>query len=293
LKSFRLSRIRPVYAGIAASLLMAAGLFWAGEAVLETQREQFFDGMTQWVASPRSPDVVVVDVDRKTQQAMDDRTWDRADMARLIAALGHAKAGTVAVDFVFSGNCSERDPGNVALAAAIGSAPTVLGFLIGDVVGERPAPVPPVAVRRPVAIPELWFIDGAETSCGFLQANARSAAAGFLVGDEDARVRRVQAYSVLGNDAYPAFGIEAARLALGNGTPILGGEPPWLKLETRLLQFDGNGSMRFVAGSEERIDERTVSAGEVLSGRIAPERLAGKVVMIGSSLLAFDSLDAA
>ncbi|WP_075291119.1 CHASE2 domain-containing protein [Pararhizobium arenae] len=263
---------------------MAAGLFWAGEAVLETQREQFFDGMTQWVASPRSPDIVVVDVDRQTQQAMDDRTWDRADMARLIAALGQAKAGTVAVDFVFSGNCSESDPGNAALATAIGSAPTVLGFLIGDVVGERPAPVPPVAVRRPVAIPELWFIDGAETSCGFLQANARSAAAGFLVGDEDARVRRVQAYSVLGNDAYPAFGIEAARLALGNGTPILGGEPPWLKLETRLLQFDGSGSMRFVAGSEERIGERTVSAGEVLSGRIAPERLAGKVVMIGSSL---------
>jgi adenylate cyclase len=240
-KSFRLSRIRPVYAGIAASVLVAATLFWLGEAALNTQREQFFDGMTQWVSSPSSPDLVVIDVDRQTQQSLDDRT-------------------------------------------AIGTVPSVLGFLVGDAAGERPMPVPPVAVRRPVGIPELWFIDGAETSCGFLQAKSHSAAAAFLVGDEDARVRRVQAYTILGNDAYPAFGIEAARLELGNGTPILGGEPPWLKLETRLLQFDGNGSMRFVAGSEQRIGARTVSAGDVLAGRIAPERLSGKVVMIGSSL---------
>lgn len=284
MKSLRLNRIRPVYAGIAASLLAAVGLFVLGDSAFKIQREQFFDTVTQWVASPQSPDLVVVDVDRQAQQSTGDKTWDRSDMARLIAALGQMKAGVVAVDFVFSGSCEASEPGNAELVAAIGTVPTVLGFLLADSTGERPVPVPPVAVRQPIAIPELWFVDGVETSCGILQDKAHSAAGAFLVGDEDARVRRVQAYSILENSPYPAFGIEAARLGLANGTPILGGSPPALKLETRFLQFDEKGAMRFAAASEAHIGERTISAGDVLSGKIAPERLAGKIVMVGSSL---------
>ncbi|MDQ0318801.1 adenylate cyclase [Pararhizobium capsulatum DSM 1112] len=284
MKSMRLSRIKPVYAGIAASVLSAALLFSFGRDLLITQREQFFDGVTQWVSGPASSDIVVIDVDRKSQLATDDKSWSRADTARLIAKAAEAKAKVVGVDFVFSGDCVADDPANKALAEAIAKVPTILGFLIADSMRERPSPVPPVAVRRPIAIPEFWFIDGAETSCGFLQASARSAAAAFLVGDADARIRRVQAYSILGNDAYPAFGLEAARLGIGNDMPILGGDPPWLRLETKLLQFDDNGSMRFAAASAARIGERTVSAGDVLSGSVGEERLAGKIVLIGSGL---------
>ena len=228
MKSFRLPRIRPLLAGAAASHLSALLLYFYGGPALETQREQFFDALTQWVPAPQSDQIVVVDIDRKSMQQSPDKIWGRMETADLLSRLSKAGAKAVAVDFIFSTACDPAEPSNIALAQAISSVPVILGFLIADGGPEHPGPVPPVAVRKPVTIPDLWFIDGAEASCSFLQTASHSAAAAFLVGDEDARIRRVQAFSIIGNDAYPALGLEAARLAEGGHTPILGGQPAWL-----------------------------------------------------------------
>lgn len=284
MKSFRLSRIRPIFAGAAASLLSAFLLFFHAGSALETQRELFFDSLTQWVPAPQSDQIAVIDVDRKSVQQTSAKNWGRSETADLISRLTKAGAKAVAVDFIFSTACDPAEQSNVALAQAISGVPVVLGFLIADGGPEHPVPVPPVAVRKPITIPELWFINGAEASCGFLQKASRSAAAAFLVGDEDARIRRVQAFSIIGNDPYPALGLEAARLAEGGRTPILGGQPAWLKLESRLIELDEDGSLRFAASPIAAIEARTVSAGDVLSGTVADGRFKGKTVFIGSSL---------
>lgn len=284
MKSFRLPRIRPLLAGAAASLLSALLLFFYGGPALETQREQFFDALTQWVPAPQSDQIVVVDIDRKSMQQSPDKIWGRTETADLLSRLAKAGAKAVAVDFIFSTACDPAEPSNIALAQAISSVPVILGFLIADGGPEHPGPVPPVAVRKPVTIPDLWFIDGAEASCSFLQTASHSAAAAFLVGDEDARIRRVQAFSILGNDAYPAMGLEAARLAEGGHTPILGGQPAWLKFQSQLIELDEDGSLRFAASPIAAIEARTVSAGDVLSGGVADGRFKDKTVLIGSSL---------
>ncbi len=284
MKSFRPSRIRPLFAGAAASLLGALLLFFYGGEALETQREQFFDSLTQWVPAPQSAEIVVIDVDRASIQQLPDKTWGRTEMADLLSRLSKAGAKAVAVDFIFSTACDPAEPSNVALAQAISGVPVVLGFLIADGGPEHPVPVPPVAVRKPITIPDLWFINGAEASCSFLQTASHSAAAAFLVGDEDARIRRVQAFSIIGNDPYPALGLEAARLASGGRTPILGGQPAWLRLESRLIELDEDGSLRFAASPTAAIAARTVSAVDVLSGAVADARFTDKTVLIGSSL---------
>jgi adenylate cyclase len=284
LKRFRLSRVRPLFAGAAASLLGALLLFFHAGPALETQRELFFDSLTQWVPAPQSDKIVVIDVDRKSMQQSPDKTWGRTETADLLSRLSKAGASAVAVDFIFSTACDPAEPSNVALAQAVSGVPVILGFLIADGGPEHPSPVPPVAVRRPVTIPELWFIDGAEASCSFLQSASHSAAAAFLVGDEDARIRRVQAYSIIGNDAYPALGLEAARLSSGGRTPVLGGQPAWLRLENQLIELDEDGSMRFAASPAPAIGARTVSAGDVLSGSVPDQRFMGKTVFVGSSL---------
>jgi len=271
-------------AGAAASLLGALLLLLTGGAALETQREQFFDSLTQWVSAPQSPEIIVIDVDRKAMQQAPDRTWGRLQTAALLSRLSQAGAKAAAIDFVFSTACDPTDPANIALTEAISGLPVILGFLIAHGGPEHPGPVPPLAVRKPVSIPDLWFINGAEASCTFLQTASRSAAAAFLVGDDDARIRRVQAFSIIGNDAYPALGLEAARLAAGGHTPILGGEPAWLKLESRLIELDADGSLRFAASPSATITARTVSAGDVLSGAVAGDRFKDKTVLIGSSL---------
>ncbi|MFC3071556.1 adenylate/guanylate cyclase domain-containing protein [Shinella pollutisoli] len=277
-------RHRPLVAGLAASLVGALALLAFGETALERQREFFFDALTQAVPVAQADGIVVVDIDRKAFQSAPDRSWTREETAALIDRLAAARPAAIAFDFVFSTDCTAEEPANAALAAAIGRVPTVLGFLIGDDADAAPRPVPALALQRPLVAPDLWFIDGTETSCAFLQDRAVSAAAAFLVGDEDAVVRRVQAYAIVGNAAYPALGVEAARLAAGTRTPVLGGDPAWVRHDTRILRLDEDGSLRFVASGAEAIAARTVSAADVAQGHVPAERLAGKVVLIGSSL---------
>lgn len=277
-------RFKPLAGGLLASLLVAAALYLYADPVLETQRELFFDSLTQWVPAPQSPDIVVVDIDRQAHQSRPSGEWDRAATAELVSRLAASGAKVLAVDFVFSSECDVAATGNVALAAALAKVPVVLGFLVADTLQERPRPVPPLALSRPFAAPELWFLDGAEMSCPTFMDQSTAAAASFLVGDEDARIRRVQAYAVLGNDAYPTLAIEAARLMRGAGTPILGGTPAWLRIDGQVITLDDMGSLRFVASAPERLAARTVSAADVLSGKAPAERFASKLVFIGSSL---------
>lgn len=283
MKSRRLLRIRPFLAGMAASLLGAALLFLSAGSMLETQREMFFDTLTQWIAAPQSTLIAVVDIDRASVQGTIEKNWGRAETADLLDRLSKAGARAIAMDFVFSTGCGAAEPANAALTRAISGAPVILGFLIAEG-GGYPRPMPPVAVRKPLAIPESWFIAGAEASCPFLQEASHSAAAAFLVGDEDALIRRVQAFSILGNQIYPALGVEAARLAEGGHTPILGGEPAWLKLANHLVELEEDGSLRFAASKAETIGKRTVSASDVLEGTVAQDRFRDKTVFIGSSL---------
>ena len=48
-------RITPLSGGIIASLAAALLLYLSAGTILDTQRELFFDNLTQWVPSPRSP----------------------------------------------------------------------------------------------------------------------------------------------------------------------------------------------------------------------------------------------
>ncbi|MFC6448154.1 CHASE2 domain-containing protein [Shinella zoogloeoides] len=277
-------KYRPLAAGLVASLAGALALFCLGETALEQQREFYFDALTQAVPIPLSEKIAVVDIDRKAFQGAPDKEWTRAQTADLVQRLAAAKPAAIAFDFVFSTDCAADEPANAALAGAIGAVPTVLGFLIGEAPDGAPHPVPKLALQRPVSVPDLWFIEGTESSCPFLQDRSTAAAASFLVGDEDAVVRRVQAYAIVGNAAYPALGVEAARLAAGARTPVLGGDPVWLRHDSRILRLDEDGSLRFVASGPATIAARTVSAGDVAAGRVPAETFAGKVVLVGSSL---------
>ncbi|MBM3090142.1 CHASE2 domain-containing protein [Ensifer sp. T173] len=277
-------RFTPLAGGILTSLIVALALYFYAEPVFETQRELFFDRLMQWVPSPQSPDIVVVDIDRAAYQSRPDGDWDRAATAELLSGLTVAGAKVIAVDFVFSSDCAAELPGNTSLSQALSKTPVVLGFLIADTLQERPRPAPPLALSRPFAAPELWFLDGAETSCPSFMDHAKAAAASFLVGDEDARIRRVQAFAVLGEEAYPTLAIEATRLMMGAGTPILGGDPAWLRLDRQVITLDDTGSLRFVASTPDLIAARTISAADVLSGKAGSDRFAGKLVFIGSSL---------
>lgn len=275
---------KPLAAGILTSVIGALLLYVFAEAALPRVREQLFDVLTQAIGAPETDRLLVVDIDRASFQSAPGADWTRAETAQLVTALAAARPAALALDFVFSGQCDPADPANRALAEAISRVPTILGFLVGETGSAAPQPVPDVAIQRPVAIPELWFINGAEASCPIFQNRATAAAAAFLVGDDDAMVRRVQAYAIVADAAYPALGLEAARRASDAGTPVLGGTPAWVRQDDRLLYLDADGNLRFVAADAGRMARRTVSAIDVLRGTVPADRIGGKVVLVGSSL---------
>lgn len=276
-------RSKPLLAGLATSLCCAFLLLHFSEPVLERPRELFFDALTQAFPGPETDRLVVVDIDRKALRLAGGE-WTRSRSAALITAIAAARPAAVAIDLVFSRDCDPNDPTNGALAEALGQAPAILGFLIGEQASATPGPAPELAVQRPIAVPPLWFINGVDASCPIFQQRAAAAAAAFLIGDDDAVVRRSQAYAILGNAAYPALGLEAARLAAGAGASVIGGVPPWIRQDQRLLWPDDDGNLRFVAANPGRIARRTISAADVSSDSALRERIRDKVVLVGSSL---------
>ena len=277
-------RIRPFHVGILASIAAALLVVLVPDGWLAGGREAYFDRLTQIVSAPVSPAVVVVDIDRKSYAAMPDQKWQRANTAGLIEKIAADGPSIIAFDLVFSTDCDPADETNRRLSAALGQAPSLLGFLLSEVEGQSPRPLPALAIARSLTVPEIWFVPGAEASCPVFQQTAASSGAAFLIGDEDSRVRRIQAFSIVGSEPYPALGLEAVRRYYDVKTPLLGGTPPWLKLGREVFSLAEDGSMRFVASRPEAMAARTVSAIDVIEAKAPPRLFREKIVFIGSSL---------
>ncbi|MGV3551153.1 CHASE2 domain-containing protein [Rhizobium sp.] len=277
-------RIRPFHVGILASIAAALLVVLVPDSWVDGGRELYFDKLTQLVSAPVSPAVVVVDIDRKSYAAMPDQKWQRANTAELVEKIAAQSPSVIAFDLVFSTDCDAASDTNRKLADAMGRSPALLGFLLSDLEGKAPRPLPPLAIARSLTVPELWFLPGAESSCAVFEGKAASSAASFLIGDADSRVRRIQAFSIVGSEPYPALGLEAVRRYYDVKTPLLGGTPPWLKLGREVFSLAEDGSMRFVASRPEAMQSRTVSAIDVLQRDLRPDAFREKIVFIGSSL---------
>ncbi len=271
-------------AGIAVSLCAAILCLFLPQSPLHSQQERSFDLLVQLRPIPADPRVLVVDIDRSSEGPEGEWTWSRTKTASLIDNLARAGATAIALDLIFSAQCEPDDESNLALASAIGSSPTILGFLLSDLASPAPSPRTAVAVRAPLELPDLWLANGVESSCAFLQDRARGTATVSLAGDADARLRVAPAMVALGEGLYPGLAVEAVRLGLGVSTPILSSAPPTLQIGPLRVPLDAGANARFVPSGPERWAERTISAEIVLAGAVSLERLQGAIVFVGSSL---------
>ena len=170
-------RIRPFHVGILASIAAALLVVFMPDGWLEGGRELYFDKLTQLVSVPVSPAVVVVDIDRKSYAAMPNQQWQRANTAELVEKIAADSPSVIAFDLVFSTDCTAESATNQRLATALGHAPSLLGFLLSDLEGKSPRPLPTLAIARSLTVPALWFVPGAEASCDIFQQKAVSSGA--------------------------------------------------------------------------------------------------------------------
>ncbi|HEX7607448.1 MAG TPA: CHASE2 domain-containing protein, partial [Usitatibacter sp.] len=288
-------------------LLAALSLFLLFAPAANTLRNVVFDGYQQLFPLERTTDpVAIVVIDEDAIAHYGQWPWPRTRIAELITRIADAQPASIALDLFFS-EPDRFSPAAIAaempilpqnLAAALRAMPSndeqlakaiqgrdvVLGIGHNDYVDARfpgpPRAAPVVVSRRhgdelfnwPGYIGSLDVIDAAAAGHGLMNSGA-----------SDQVVRTVPLVARVQGVMIPSLGVEALRVALGSGLRVEDAPGGLLALRfgdvNMPMQPDGTAWLRF--GKHD--DDRMVSAFDVLSGKLDPERLRHKVVLVGVS----------
>ncbi len=244
---------------------------------------------TRLRAQTAQPDdrVLIVDIDERSLAMGGRWPWPRATVGDLIGRLADAGAAVIGVDVVFAEE--QREPGHdEALAQRLQGLPVVLGYYFtsdreGARVGELPMPVMD-ARALPATGHRVTSWNGYGANLPQLQRAA--AGAGFFnpAIDDDGVVRALPVLAEHRGQLYESLAVAVLRLYLGDAS---------LRLERHALSLEGGrGKARIplsegltalvpFAGGPSRF--RTISALDVLAGRLRADELRGRIVLVGTS----------
>lgn len=244
--------------------------------------------------------VVVVDIDEASLAQVGPWPWPRETVARLAQRLEEAGAVVQAYDI----NFADAKPGDDALAQAWAQAPVVAGQIfsldarvtpqVGAVAGALAAPGCPAFAPR---------------SQGFYGQSAELLKSGATLGhitpsvESDGVVRTLPAVVCHDGRAYPALAMATLWRAAQGGEGVVpaqdwvwstAGEQAfggllapagWLtsaSLPGLVVPVDAQGNVR-VPYRLERKAFASVSAAEVLAGRVEPSLLQGAIALVGAT----------
>jgi adenylate cyclase len=291
-------------------------------APVARMRLAVFDSMLEnapRVADPAYP-VRVLDIDEASLAEIGQWPWPRTRLAEIIGRLGDAGARTVTIDLILA-EPDRWSPGNVAqelsrftelkplteraaalpsnddvLAKAIAKAPVILGFAGEQGVTRQLAPP-----RAPFAVagddPKLFVpaFPGGVGSLPVLAEAATGIGAVNWLPERDQVVRRVPLLVGVAGTLYPSLALETLRVAQGAGTTLLvrsSGASGILSFGQQsgldsiragqvLLPSDGQGELWLKFAPQD--PKRTISAGDLLAGRVDKSEIEGRFIFIGSS----------
>jgi adenylate cyclase len=265
--------------------------------------------------------VVVVDIDDETLAQYGQWPWSRTVVAELVARLLNAGTAVVALDIVFAEpdrtspenllesfgdtetgrlirtaiGAGELQKHDLILADILAQGPTVGGFIP---IARETDPLPlikaglahsgddpkPFLRSYPGAIANLPEIDAALSGGGSLSP----------VFDSDGVIRRVPLFVLVGDQIYPSLAAEALRVAQGASSMII--KSSGASGETAFGEQTGINQVKigqFVVPTDAQaamwlrdtgaVESRMLPAWKVMDGSVAPERLEGAIVFIGTS----------
>ncbi|MGB8548581.1 MAG: adenylate/guanylate cyclase domain-containing protein, partial [Xanthobacteraceae bacterium] len=259
--------------------------------------------------------VAIVDIDEQSLRTYGQWPWPRTLIADLVNRLTALHSAAIAFDVIFSepdrmspavaaNSFSDLDDATRAklqslpsnddvLAAAIRKSRVVLGQAgipvrvdQGDVsslprtsVATRPPDPKPFLVTFPYLLRNVSVLEKAAAGRGLFSIDP----------DRDGIVRRVPIVMLAGGEIVPALSLELLRVALGApairvvtdpigkaGVEAVQTIPPRIAIPT-----DSQGKVWVHFSPRER--DIYVSAKDVLEGTVAPDRIAGKLVLVGTS----------
>jgi serine phosphatase RsbU (regulator of sigma subunit) len=279
-------------------------LLVASPAPVRALRNGVFDTYQRLVPLERtSAPAVIVAIDESALQRVGQWPWPRTRMAQLIDALGRYEPASIGLDIFYpepdrfsprrlvddlpglspqaSGELSARPSNDRVLATSLARQRIVLGIAGSpepDPRFRRPPRNPPVVVPAgglpldgfPGYIGDVPEIDAAATSHGLITS-----------GQEADLVRVIPLVARVGGVIVPSLGVESLRVALDAGLRLSRAPGGLARLEfgevAARMHDDGTTWLRM--GHHD--DARFVSAADVIEGRVDPEAIKGKVVLLG------------
>ncbi len=284
----------------AAVSVMAAVMMALVSAIWAPQLQQWEESVASrtWsLANPNATErrVVVVDIDEKSTQALGPWPWPRERVATLLSGLDAYGVNLKVVDVLFEGAQDLTQDQKLAAALKAG-APTVISQLFalnpqaqlksGQLAGSIGACPAAGNTAQASGTPAFGFM-GAETL--FAQS---SAGVGHITPtiDADGSIRRVPAIVCYDGQAYPTLMVAGLAAATGS-------QPVWRKASSDLfsassaqtldigglqLPLDAQGQLR-VSYQMPREGFASVSAVDVLQGKVPSSMLKGAWVLVGST----------
>ncbi|WP_232629869.1 CHASE2 domain-containing protein [Methylobacterium sp. Leaf118] len=298
----------------ALALLVLAGLvalrIW-DPAPVETLRLRTFDALQALHPRPVTlRPVTIVDIDEASIRAYGQWPWARTRVAALVRRLTEAGAAVVAFDMVFpepdrlsparfAQGLDGLDPearaallrlpdSDAVLAEAIRAGRVILGqSALEEAVAEAPdLPRTGFAVLGPDPTAHLARFPGLLHNLADLERAAAGRGLFTIVPERDGIVRRVPLAVQASGRLVPGLALEILRVLTGSGTVLLradaagaealvlpGFEVPTDASASVWLHFSGRDPARYV------------SARSVLDGGLDPDRVAQKIVLVGTSAL--------
>ena len=272
-------------AGVVVLLAGALAIVFQTPLVLSV-RDTLFDGYQRlFPRDRRTSPATVVAIDEASLARYGQWPWPRARTAQLLRRIAADDPAAIGVDILFPerDGASPDGSGDTALAQAIRGNRVVLavaGLPYRDRRFLAPPTVAPVRLFMPQAPPLVQY-RGQLQSLPILDRAA--AGHGLIsVGSAGQVVRRVPVVARIGDVYVPSLGVEMFRVAErlaslqidANGRHRL-----TLRLGDVAVPAQADGQLWLHFGHDD--PQRFVSAAELLAGRVAPQVLRHKLVLVG------------
>ena len=289
------------------SLLIGFQMFW-------TPRLQAFWFDSFQTGSPReikSTPAMVVEIDDRSLEALGQWPWPRSLLAELIRDIEGYQPLAIGVDILMSEvdrlspqqlleRARQRDPilaerlaalpsNDTELAAAIAAGPVVLGLIQTPEPTGKTLRAPPVLISdstrstdTSAARLNVGHFKGAFPSIEELEQAASGHGLMSVTGPAQAIIRRIPLVTDIDNTLTPALPVEMLRVALQARAfrlHVTGPAVQALSIGNVTVPTEEDGAVRIYYS--KRDPRRYVSALDVLKGKLDPQILRNKLVLVG------------
>lgn len=245
-----------------------------------------------------SNDIVIVAIDEKSIKEIGRWPWGRDVQANLVSTISRGGPKVIGIDIMYTEPDNKeadaklakvfREAGNVVLATPFFVTP---GKRDSVTIGEIPDILWDTAfmqVNSPPGIKWKDFAIQAESVNPPIEELAKSATLGnvYTQPDMDGVIRWEPMYLLYGDDCYPQFGLQIARIALGIAIKDMVLYPSSVvKLGNTTIKTDLHGRVLInYIGGVNSFHHR--SASDIIQGRIPSGFFKDKIVLIGTTALA-------